>query len=292
MILELSAMRTCATTVSSALVAFATVFTVNAAFADTATLTSVADNTLIEDSGGSYSAGAAGYFFAGKVGVNGGSLLRRGALRFDLSAIPAGSTITSVSLRMNCSAVGLTTQYPISLKRFTKSWGEGPSVAFGGGGAPSEPNDVTWLHRFYGSTQLWTNPGGDFATTISATKNVGPMGVYVWASTALLVADVQGWLNTPTNNFGWCVLGNETVDQSVKRFDSHEASVATVRPQLTVIFTPPSSNPYDLNNDNKVNAADLAVLLGNWGTNGRGDFNSSGTVDAADLASMLSVWTG
>ncbi|MEY2796401.1 MAG: hypothetical protein RIR10_2117 [Planctomycetota bacterium] len=260
--------------------------------ADELVLTSSADNTLIEDPSGAFSAGLATYFFAGRVGVNGGSTLRRGAIRFDLSTIPPGSTITSVSLKMNCSAVGLTTQYPISLKRFTKSWGEGASQAFGGGGAPSATNDVTWFHRFYGTTQMWATPGGEFVATASATRNVGAMGFYTWTSTAGLVADVQLWVNNPTQNFGWCVVGNETVLQSVKRFDSHEATVESYRPQLTIVYTAAPPNPYDLNGDFKVNAADLATLLSRWGLAGNGDADGSGAVDGADLAGLLGAWTG
>jgi hypothetical protein len=60
---------------------------------------------------------------------------------------------------------------------------------------------------------------------------------------------------------------------------------------LTVVFTPPSANPADLNNDNVVNAADLAILLSAWGTTGPGDINNSGNVDAADLAQLLGAWT-
>jgi hypothetical protein len=40
-----------------------------------------------------------------------------------------------------------------------------------------------------------------------------------------------------------------------------------------------------------VNGADLATLLGAWGTAGPGDINGSGTVDAADLAALLSAWS-
>lgn len=257
--------------------------------ADTAVLTSVADNTLIEDPNGTYSAGAAQYFFAGRVGVNGASTLRRGALRFDLSSIPAGSTITSVSLRMYCSAAGASTSQNIVLKRFFASWGEGASVAFGGGGALSATNDVTWQHRFYPSTP-WTTPGGLFSATPSATRAVTVIGTYTWASTAQLVADVQDFVNNPASNFGWCVQGNEGTLQSVKRFDSRESTAVTARPQLTVVYTPPVS--YDLTNDTKVNGADLAVLLAAWGTTGPGDFNHDGIVAGADLALLLSAWTG
>lgn len=260
--------------------------------ADQVVLTSVADNTLIEDPAGAFSSGVSTYFFAGRVGVNGGSTRRRGALRFDLSSIPAGSTVTSVTLKMYCSAAGTTTSYAIGLRRFTKSWGEGASQAFGGGGAPSEPNDATWLHRFYGTSQTWTSSGGDFASTTSASRAVTGTGSYTWASTAALVSDVQGWIDVPATNFGWCVLGNETTDQSVKRFDSREASLASYRPQLTVVYNPPSSNPLDLDHDGKVNAADLAILLAAWGGAGAADFDASGAVDAADLSALLGGWTG
>ncbi len=47
--------------------------------------------------------------------------------------------------------------------------------------------------------------------------------------------------------------------------------------------------PSDLNGDGVVDAADLAVLLGAWGTGGA-DLDGSGTVDAADLAVLLGAW--
>ena len=111
------------------LAASATIAAAPAARADQVVLTSVADNTLIEDPAGAYSCGTAQYFFAGRVGINGASTLRRGALRFSFSSIPAGSTITSVSLKMYCSAVGLTSSYTVSLKKMNASWGEGASTA-------------------------------------------------------------------------------------------------------------------------------------------------------------------
>ena len=259
------------------------------AVADQVVLTSVSDNTLIEDPTGAYSAGAAQYFFAGRVGVNGGETLRRGVLRFDLSQIPAGSTITSVSLKLYCSAAGSGTAQTVQLKRMLASWGEGPSTAFGGGGAPSATGDATWQHRFYPSTP-WPTSGGQFSSTVSASRSVTGQGSYTWTTTAQLVADVQSWVAAPATNFGWLVQGNEVTLRSVKRFDSREAAAAT-RPQLTVVFTPPSANPADLNNDNVVNAADLAILLSAWGTTGPGDINNSGNVDAADLAQLLGAWT-
>ncbi|MDZ4754091.1 MAG: FG-GAP-like repeat-containing protein [Phycisphaerae bacterium] len=47
----------------------------------------------------------------------------------------------------------------------------------------------------------------------------------------------------------------------------------------------------DLNNDGSVNAADLAILLGQWGGPGTADLDGNGTVDAADLAILLGAWS-
>lgn len=259
------------------------------AAADTLVLTTVDDNTLIQTSGSAQSQGASYNFYAGRVGTNGEGTLRRGAIKFSLTAIPAGSTIQSVTLELYCSNAGSSTSFPIVLKRMTASWGEGSSFAFGGGGAPAESGDATWTHRFYPNT-FWTTPGGDFVATVSATKNVATAGWYTWASTPQLVADVQGWVNAPASNFGWLVQGNETTLKSVKRFDTHEAQPAT-QPKLTITYTPPAPVLGDLTNDMKVNGADLAVLLGAWGAAGPADLNGSGVVDGADLGILLGAWT-
>jgi hypothetical protein len=48
--------------------------------------------------------------------------------------------------------------------------------------------------------------------------------------------------------------------------------------------------PADLDGDGTVAAADLALLLGNWGGAGIGDLDGNGAVDAADLAAVLGGW--
>ncbi len=53
----------------------------------------------------------------------------------------------------------------------------------------------------------------------------------------------------------------------------------------------PSGLLGDLNSDGIVDAADLAILLDQWGGPGSADFDGTGTVDAADLAILLSAWS-
>ncbi len=62
--------------------------------------------------------------------------------------------------------------------------------------------------------------------------------------------------------------------------------------EITFIV-PPSGTTVrgDLNDDGIVNAADLAMLLAEWGSsNGAADINGDGVVNAADLAIMLANW--
>ena len=107
------------------------------------------DNTLYEfvPADGDRSNALGVHFFAGMTAE---SLIRRGVLAFDLAgSIPAGSTITSVSLSMNMSRTISDTR-TVELHKLLADWGEGTSNADAqeGQGAPATPNDATWRHRF------------------------------------------------------------------------------------------------------------------------------------------------
>jgi hypothetical protein len=65
---------------------------------------------------------------------------------------------------------------------------------------------------------------------------VGTNGVYSWNNSTHMLADVRLWQHAPDQNFGWLLLGDETMPQSVKRFDSRETSDAKFRPVLTVTY--------------------------------------------------------
>jgi hypothetical protein len=59
---------------------------------------------------------------------------------------------------------------------------------------------------------------------------------------------------------------------------------------ITVQIAEPACVPSDLNCDGVVDAADLGVLLGGWGT-ALGDINDDGTTDSLDLAVLLGAWS-
>jgi hypothetical protein len=48
--------------------------------------------------------------------------------------------------------------------------------------------------------------------------------------------------------------------------------------------------PEDLNGDNKVDGADIGLLLAQWGSSGSADFNNDGNVNGADIGLLLSAW--
>lgn len=50
-------------------------------------------------------------------------------------------------------------------------------------------------------------------------------------------------------------------------------------------------NPFDLDGDGNVGAADLSILLSQWGGKGEADYDGSGTVDASDLSTLLANWS-
>lgn len=193
------------------------------------------DNTLYEynPAVGDVSNALGFHFFTGETAMG---ELRRGVLAFDIAgSIPPGSTITAVTLSMNVSRVPLETAYTVELHKLLADWGEGTSQATGeeGTGAPATPNDATWRHRFF-DTVFWTNQGGDFSATVSASQSVGPVGQYTWSS-AQMVADVQSWLDNPASNFGWLVLGDESTIATAKRLDTRESASP---PVLTIQFIP------------------------------------------------------
>ena len=199
------------------------------------TLAPSKDATLYEDPVGAFANGAGEYLFTGK--INRGSS-RRALIAFNLAgSIPPGATIKSVSLTLNMSrtvaGAGL-----VELRRVLADWGEGASDASAneGGGTFAESGDATWIHR-NSDTARWQSPGGDFSPEASASATVAGVGTYTWGPTPQLVADVQAWLDDPSANFGWLLLGTESGKQTTKRFDSRENLGDQNRPKLTIEFT-------------------------------------------------------
>ena len=240
------------------------------------------DNTIYESTGPATSNGAGLSLRVGRTGTTGGNALRRSLMAFDLSTIPAGATITSVSLQIEVDAVGNPAALDYTLHRVTQDWGEGTSIGRGVAGGAATTDDATWQHAFFPAT-FWSSVGGDFVPAAVATTSVADVGTYTFSS-ATMVSQVQTWLTMPANNFGWILRGPEGTNQSAIRLFSREAPDPANRPQLTVTYSVPcasagvasrnaGSNPLSF-------SASPLVLGGTW----------TATVDnnvAGELASLL-----
>ncbi len=86
-----------------------------------------------------------------------------------------------------------------------------------------------------------------------------------------------------------------TADGQQLLFNGYEQAIMpfmavwSVQP-VAQLFAP--LNPSDLNHDGAVNAGDLSILLGVWGSSGGvADLDGDGTVGSGDLAVLLAAWT-
>jgi hypothetical protein len=202
------------------------------------------DNTLIQATNpNAQLSNGLGDIFTGRTNQDGQGAatisIRRGLAQFDIAgSIPAGSTITGVTLTMR-DVMGLNGDPSVELHRVLADWGEGTSFQAGGMGAAATQDDATWLYRFYNAANpaaspAWNSAGGDFSPTVSAASiisdDLGGGQSFSWSG-AGLIADVQSFLDNPSSNFGWLLFGDESRGQSAKRLNSSES------------FTPPNLPP-------------------------------------------------
>lgn len=203
-----------------------------------ATLTPIRDTTLYANDS-SLSNGAGSRFFAGNTFSG---FTRRGLLMFDVAgALPRGSTVTSVRLELTVAQT-MAPDLAVDVHRVTSDWGEAGSIAGSGqgGGALAQPGDATWSHAILPNTP-WQSAGGDFVATASASTVCGRTGTFTWTSSQM-VADVQGWLQSPGTQFGWIVITQESGAPTARAFHSREAVTSAVRPRLVIAYTPPAAN--------------------------------------------------
>ncbi|MDZ4755512.1 MAG: M12 family metallo-peptidase [Phycisphaerae bacterium] len=145
-------------------------------------------------------------------------------------------------------------------------------------------NDVWYLIQATctGTMSVTTCGAASFDTKLAAYANVG--------SCPAVGAPVIGC----SDNSPGCAVGTSVmqfpVTQNFAYYIRLGGAVTGGAGSFTVTCNPSAPPcPSDRNNDNTVNAADLAILLGAWGGNGV-DLNGDGTTNGADLAIMLGAW--
>ena len=191
--------------------------------ADVVTLVPSADSYARELSP-DLNAGGEQNLVVGCLGDRANREVRRGFLKFDLSQIPPGATINSATLNVTVVMVPLGRADSVfELRRVLSQWNEG---------------EVTWNSRLAGV--LWQLSGAegpaDTSPNPSSEVQILDLGGYTLPSTPALVADVQAWVNSPANNFGWIFQSeDEVTPKTARRFGSRED--LTFPPVLTIDYT-------------------------------------------------------
>lgn len=177
----------------------------------------------------------------GTQGANVGFKKNRGLIQFDVSSIPAGAVVTSVTLRLTATRSPLApAPSDFHLHRVLRPW---------------DGLESTWSLRLQ-PDENWEAPGGqagtDYAGASSASVPVAGGGGYTFGSTSGLIADVNAWLANPASNHGWLVkTEDESVGFTARRWSSGEAASGV--PVLEVQFEPPPPPPLRIHRARIVN---------------------------------------
>lgn len=148
-------------------------------------------------------------------------------LKWDLANIPAGSTLQSATLSVNVTG---TSPFPYEIYELKRSWTE---------------SQATWKKA--NSSTNWQSAGAqgalDRGSAVLGTVSATATGIRTVTLNASGLAVVQGWINNPATNFGFVLqdYANTTADDLI--FSSREATVAANRPQLQLVYNPPSLAP-------------------------------------------------
>jgi hypothetical protein len=152
----------------------------------------------------------------------------RGLIQFDVSSIPSGAVVNSVTLRLTATRNPLSAaSSDFHLHRVLRPW---------------DGLESTWSIRLEPG-ENWEEPGGqagtDYSEASSSSVHVTGTGGYTFASTSGLIADVNAWLANPASNHGWLMkTEDESVAFTARRWSSGEAASGV--PVLEVQFDPPA----------------------------------------------------
>jgi hypothetical protein len=154
--------------------------------------------------------------------------LERPLIKFDLSAIPAGSAIQTAVLSLYASNAGSAgAGDTVGAMRITRAWTEGTQA--GGGTA----DGATWANA--DPSTPWTVAGGDYDAGAAA---VAPYGAVVGWKSWDIAGLVDAWVNGAHPNFGVELVPSPGIFNAV--FVSGDDSAnASLWPSLTVTFFPP-----------------------------------------------------
>jgi hypothetical protein len=185
-------------------------------------------------------------------------------VRFDISSIPAGTSIESATLALYYFSWGDNNPAgrPLTCYRVTDDW---------------EEMTVTWN----------TQPDRESEVTDVCVVPGSPGEWMMWDVTV----NVRDFVDGTVPDYGWIIM-DETYwgSSNIPYTKFYAKENGELIPYLEVkIGAPPC--PADLTNDGVVDVDDLFVLLGYWGySDSPADINDDGTVDVDDLFIVLNNW--
>jgi hypothetical protein len=175
------------------------------AMAETITLTPTADSYVLNSNPDTNY----GSLDSAYISYNANQVLARTLLKFDLSSIPAGSTVDSATLTMNLKSYAIADTTQTKIYRATADWTE---------------NEVTWTNK--------PTVGDLLQNQIVA----GYTPEYWTVTTA-----VQKWLSGEWANQGMVIMTLEGVGSYLTfGYWTREAAVSSNFPSLAISYTPPA----------------------------------------------------
>lgn len=187
------------------------------------------------------------------VGASGdGEVKLRTLIQFDLSSIPSGATISSARLTFEINKVGNNVSQ-IYVHRLTEAWEKGSVTDDAAVGSSNDHSDigeeintpgtaaVTWMFSNYSTLQKWSIAGGSMAAA-SDSSNSKYSNTLSFGSPGI-AKDVQDWLNSTNDNFGWILKYNSADESSTEygrlmRYISAEGGASKgAKPKLIVTYT-------------------------------------------------------
>jgi hypothetical protein len=174
-----------------------------------------------------------------------GSPDEAGLFRWNVSAIPTGSTVTSVSIEFNVTASSKDSYEVYALER---AWDE---------------ISATWQRYATGSN--WSGAGAtassDAQAAVLGQLSATSKGIYRINLNDAGVAAVQQWINDPNQNYG-IIIKDYNVSKAVE-ISTSEAKTASQRPKLVINFKEPAPNAppvVDVGSDKVVQATQPLVI--------------------------------
>jgi hypothetical protein len=158
---------------------------------------------------------------------------RRSLLRWDLSALPAGSTVNAASLELYRYGGGAESPAHLVLYRLAREWAEGTGHDFWPE-AGYVPDGATWS-TFDGSTP-WSTPGGDYDGSLVGQVTLPASVDNGWIRLDATAA-VQAWVTAEMSNNHGLLLRPHSGDSTYHYYYSRSHPVPALRPRLVVTYT-------------------------------------------------------